>query len=106
MTKANQRVVAELFESLETTHDQLATACRLLERLSRMLNADQLMIIIQASIRPLIQLNTLARLDTATTASKLLELPEEQTERVKLMLAPDLGASLLKKEKLTAQQDY
>ena len=102
MTEANQRVVAELFESLETTHDQLVTACRLLGRLLRTLNPDQLMIIIKASIRPLIQLNTLARLDTATTANKPSELPEEQTEHVKLMLAPDLGASLLKKEKVNS----
>ena len=60
------------------------------------------MIIIKASIRPLIQLNTLARLDTATTANKPSELQEEQTERVKLMLAPDPGASLLKKEKMNS----
>ena len=102
MTEADQRVVAEIFESLETMHNQLATACGLLGRLSRTLNPDQLMIIIKASIRPLIQLKTLATLDTVTAANKLLELPEEQTESVKLMLAPDLGASLLKKEKMNS----
>ena len=102
MTKADQRVVAELFESLETMHDQLATACGLLGRLLRTLNPDQLMIIIKASIRPLIQLNTMAKLDTTTTAKKPLELPEEQTECVKLMLAPNLGASMLKKEKMNS----
>ena len=60
------------------------------------------MIIIKASIRPLIKLNTLASLDTATTANKPSELPEEQMECVKLMLAPDPGASLLKKEKINS----
>ena len=102
LTEANQRVIAELFETLETAHDQLAMACSLLGRLSRTLNPEQLMIIIKASIRPLIQLNAMARLDTTTTASKPLELPEEQTEHVKLMLKPHPEASLLKKERINS----
>ena len=102
MTEADQRVVAELFKSLETTHNQLATACGLLGRLSRTLNPEQLMTIIKASIRPLIQLNTMARVDTTTTTKKPSELPEEQMECVKLMLAPNPGASLLKKERLNS----
>ena len=57
LTEADQRVIAELFEALEVTHDHLATACSLLGRLSRTLKPEQLMIIIKASIRPLIQLN-------------------------------------------------
>ena len=101
MTEANQRVIAELFET-KTTHDQLATACGLLGRLSRTLNPEQLMIIVKASIRPLIQLNAMARLDTTTTASKPSELPEEQTEHIKLMLTPNSEASLLKKEKINS----
>ena len=76
LTEADQRVIAELFETLETAHDQLATACSLLGRLSRTLNPEQLMIIVKASIRPLIQLNTMAGLDTTTTASKPSDLPE------------------------------
>ena len=37
LTDAEQRVIVELFEALETAHDQLATACGLLGRLSRTL---------------------------------------------------------------------
>ena len=102
LTKADQRVIAELFETLETTHDQLATTCGLLGRLSRTLNPEQLMIIIKASIRPLIQLNAMAGLDATTTASKPSELPEEQTECVKLMLTPNPEVSLLKKDKINS----
>ena len=58
------------------------------------------MIIIKASIRLLIQLNTMAGLDATTTASKPSELPEEQMECVKLMLTPDPEASQLKEEKI------
>ena len=102
LTDADQRVIVDLFETLETTHDQLATACSLLERLSRTLKPEQLMIIIKASIRPLIQLNTAARLDATAAASKLSELPEEHTEMVKLILTPNLEAPLLKKEKINS----
>ena len=62
MSETDQKVVAELFESLEIAHDQMVTACSLLGRLSRTLNSDQLMKIIRASIRPLIQLNALTNL--------------------------------------------
>ena len=80
----------------------MATACGLLGRLSRTLKPDQLLTIIKASIRPLIQLNTLTTLDTSTTPKKPPELPQEQPERVKLMLTPDPRASLLSKEKINS----
>ena len=100
LTEEYQRVVAELFEALEVAHDQLATACSLLGRLSRTLQAEQLMIILKASIKPLIQLNATVGLDATAAASKSSELPDYQTEQVKIMLAPDPEAPLLKKEKL------
>ena len=102
LTKADQRVIAELFEALEVTHDQLATACSLLGRLSRTLKPEQLMIIIKASIRPLIQLNAAAGLDVTTAASKSSELPDDHTEQVKIMLTPDLEALLLKNENINS----
>ena len=98
----NQRVVAELFGSLKVAHDHMATMCGLLSRLSRTLKPDQLLMIIKASIRPLIQLNAFTTLETPTTSKKPQELPEEQPEQVKLMLTPDPQASLLCKEKSTA----
>ena len=102
LTEADQIVIAELFKALEVAHDQLATACRLLGRLSRTLKPEQLMIIIKASIRPLIQLNATVELDVTAAASKSLELPDDQTERVKIMLTPDPEAPLLKKEKINS----
>ena len=97
MSEADQKVVAEIFESLEIAHDQIATACGLLGRLSRTMRPDQLMTVIKASIRPLIQLNALAPIETAP--KKPPELPDDQADRVKMMLAPDPMAPLLKKEK-------
>ena len=56
MSKEDKRIVAELFSNLEVAHDHMATACGLLSRLSRTLDPPQLLTIIHASIRPLIQL--------------------------------------------------
>ena len=87
ISEADQKVVAEIFESLEIAHDQLATACGLLGRLSRTMKSDQLMTIINASIRPLIQLNALTPIET--TPKTQPELPDDQAARVRMMLAPD-----------------
>ena len=83
-------------------HDHMATACGLLSRLSRTLKPAQLLTIIKASIRPLIQLNELATLETPSTRERPQELPDEQQERVKLMLTPDPQASLLCKEEINS----
>ena len=80
MSEDDQKIVAELFSNLEVAHDHMATACRLLSRLSRTLKPPQLLTIIQASIRPLIQLKMLTALETTTTPKKLWELPDEQQE--------------------------
>ena len=58
---------------------------------------DQLMTIINASIRPLIQLNALTPIEN--TLKMQPELPDDQTAHVKMMLAPDPMAPLLRKEK-------
>ena len=97
MSEADQKVVAEIFESLEIAHDQIATACGLLGRLSRTMRPDQLMTVINASIRPLIQLNALTPIET--TPKTQPELPDDQATRVKMMLTPDPMAPLLRKEK-------
>ena len=81
----------------------MATACRLLSRLSRTLKPPQLLTIIQASIRLLIQLKMLTALETTTTPKKPRELPDEREERVKLMLTPNPQAPLLCKEKANSE---
>ena len=89
ISKEDQKVVAELFSSLEVAHNHMATTCGLLSRLSRTLKPEQLLTIIKASIRPLIQLNALTTLETSSTPKKPQELPDEQLERVKMMLTLD-----------------
>ena len=83
-------------------HDQLATACGLLGRLSHTLKPSQLMLVIKANIRPLIQLNVAAGLNIATATSRTPDLPHNQAERIELMIVPDPEASRLKKEKINS----
>ena len=78
MSEADQKVVAENFESLEIAHDQIATACGLLGRLLRTMRPDQLMTVIKASIRPLIQLNALTPIET--TPKTPPKLPDDQAD--------------------------
>ena len=103
MSKEDKKIVAELFSNLEVAHDHMATACGLLSRLSRTLDPPQLLTIIQASIRPLIQLKALTPLETTTTQKKSEELPDEQEERVKMLLTSDPQAPLLCKEKANSE---
>ena len=105
MSKEDKKIVAELFSNLEVAHDHMATACGLLSRLSRTLDPPQLLTIIQASIRPLIQLKELTPLETTTTQKKSMELPDEQEERVKTLLTPDPQPPSYARKKRTVKQD-
>ena len=50
LSKTDQELIAELFDSLETAHNQLATASGLLGRLSHTLKPPQLILVLKASI--------------------------------------------------------
>ena len=94
-----KKLVAELFSNLEVAHDHAATACGLLSRLSRTLKPEQLLTIVRVSIRPLIQLSAPTTLETLCKTKKPQELPDEQPERVRILLTPDPQATLLQREK-------
>ena len=66
----DQELVAELFSNLEVAHEHAAIACGLLSRLSRTLKPEQLMTIMQASIRPLVQISTPVALETLCGAQR------------------------------------
>ena len=99
MSQQDQELVAELFSNLEVAHEHAATACSLLSRLSRTLKLEQLLTIVKASIRPLVQLTTPIALETLCGTKDPQELPDDQPERVKILLTPDAQATLLQKEK-------
>ena len=99
MSEQDQELVAELFSNLEVAHEHAAIACGLLSRLSRTLKLEQLLTIVQVSIRPLVQLTTPVALETLGGTKDPQELPEDQPERVKILLTPDAQATLLQREK-------
>ena len=99
MSERDQELVAELFSNLEVAHEHATIACGLLSRLSRTLKPEQLMTIMQASIRPLVQLSTPVALETLCGTKDPQELPEDKPDRVKILLTPDAQATLLQREK-------
>ena len=92
-----------MFDSLETAHDQLATASDLIGRLAHTLKPNQLMLVLKASVRPLIQLRTAAGADIEAATSRPTELPEKQAERIEMLIVPDPNTPQLRKEKVNSQ---
>ena len=101
-SESDQELIAELFDSLETPHDQLATASGLIGRLARTIKPNQLMLVLKASIRPLIQLRTAARADIEAATGRPTELPEKQAERIEMLILPDPNTPQLRKEKINS----
>ena len=60
------------------------------------------MLVLKASIRPLIQLRTSAGVDITATTSKPKELPKEQAERIEILITPDPDTPQLKREKVNS----
>ena len=52
--------ISEVFENLEVAHEHLAKSCSLMGVLSRTLSSRQLLLLMKASIHPLVKVNTLA----------------------------------------------
>ena len=99
---SDQELIAELLDTLETVHDQLAMVSGLIGRLACTLKPNQLMLVLKSSIRPLIQLRTAAGVDIETTTSRPTELPEKQAKRIEIIITPDPNAPQFKKEKINS----
>ena len=100
MTKDDRILITKLFESLEVANSELASACSVLSRLSRNLKPTQLMIVLKASTRPLIQVRVTSALMEPDAPGRTMELPEGQDERVELLMVPDPMAKSLKNKRL------
>ena len=94
-----KELLGELFEELETAHESLARACSTLGRLSRGLNGRQLLLTLQASVQPLVQLNIEERFwKEPARKSRKTDLPDDLHHRVALTMIPDASAESIKKE--------
>ena len=102
LTENQKALLGELFDALEVTHEHLAQACSMLDTLSRTLKSNQLLLALNASICPMIQMNVVSRLLELPTTRRKLELPDDQSEQVKLMMTPDPMTKSLKQEKVNS----
>ena len=60
------------------------------------------MLVLKASIRPLIQLGTAAGADIEAATGRPTELPKEQAERIEMLILPDPNTPQLRKEKINS----
>ena len=98
LTSDQGQLLVELFKHPEVVHESSGQACSILVRLSRSLTSTQLKLVQWASIRPLVQLNTLGGLlDEPRVGPRKAELPEDINERVCLKMIADPNAKSLKK---------
>ena len=95
-------MIKELFDSLENAHSELASACSVLSWLSSTLKSTRLMTILEASIRPLIQIKTTAAFKLWDFPEKMSELPDDPEERVELLMMPNPAANTIKDEKINS----
>ena len=77
LTHKQRAQIAETFEDMEIAHEHMACSCSLLAILSRSLNSRQLLTLLRASVRPLVQLNMVpGLLDEPIKSQQRMELPD------------------------------
>ena len=102
VTQEERELIRELFDLLEVAHSHLAAACSTLSRLSSTLRTTQLMTILDAGIRLLIQIKTTAALKLCDTPKETGGLPDDPEERVELMMLPNPTARTIRDEKMNS----
>ena len=92
-------LLAELFNELEVVHESMVRAIVTLGRLSQGLNGKQLLLVLKASVCPLVQINTLDKFwkDPASNLQKA-ELPDDIPQCVKLTMIPNPTVNIMKWE--------
>ena len=102
LMQEERELIRELFDSLETAHLELALACSVLSHLSGTLKPRQLMNILGASNRPLIQIKTTSAFKLPDIPDKVSELPDDPEERVDFPMLPNPTANTLKDERVNS----
>ena len=102
ITPEERDIIKELFDSLEVAHSHLAMACSSLSRLSVTLRAADLRTVLEASIRPVITIRTTTAWKPHEDPVEKEELPDDQEERVELLLLPSPTAQTLHDKKVNS----
>lgn len=92
-------MLVELFNDLEVAHNHMARICGRLSSLSKVLNPAQLMLVLKATVRPMVQLNAVQNfIDTSVMTSRKMDLPDDRRDWVKPTMIPDPDTEHLKKQ--------
>ena len=103
LTEQQRQDISEVFKNLDVAHEHLAKSCSLMGVLSQTLSSRQLLLLMKASIRPLVQIITLAGLlDDPKRSGKKRDLPENTADRVKVTMVPMPAAETIKKERVNS----
>ena len=103
LTNEQWELITELFEVMEVAYDHEARACSCLVRLSKTLNAQQLQVMLQGSIRPLITLKALPKyMEQSVTQWETKSHHEDKTDKLMLTVMPDMTSHHIMKEKVNS----
>ena len=97
---SDRELITELFEMLEMTYDNIGRACGLIGALSHSLNSSQLFTLLKASVQPVVHINALPKfIEQASQEAKPTGVPEDQGDRIRIMMVPSAESQFIKKEK-------
>ena len=100
LTKEQRQDIWEVFENPDIAHEHLSWSCGLIGALSHSLSSKQFLLLLKASIRPLVQVNKLGGFleepKASTTGSNL---PESTHNKVHATMIPAPSAESIKSEK-------
>ena len=100
LTKEQKQDIGEVFDNLEIAHEYLGQSCGLIGALSHSLSSRQLLLLLKASVRPLVQINRLEGfLDEPQAGTTGSGLPESRDDRVCATMIPAPSAETIKNEK-------
>ena len=102
LTAEDRTLITELLDLLEIAHSELASASSVLGRLSKSLKPKHLMMVLKASIRPLIQIKPSSALIESDAAGGACELPDDPEERVEKLMIPDPALKSLWDERINS----
>ena len=88
LTYAQKDLIVSLFDNLSIGHEHLSRAAANMSSLCKVMEPDQLLLIMKCSLRPLVQLSASPGLFDAPIQKWKKDLPEDKAHRVKDTMVP------------------
>ena len=91
-------MIVSLFDDVSIAHEHLAPAAGTMSSLCKVLNPQQLLLVMKSSVCPLMQLNMTPGLFDPPTKKEWKDLPDDHTEHIHNTMIPDLEEKMFCKE--------